>query len=107
MNYTPEQIAQFASLPFDQIPQDALGAVLAYMKAENNKLSQYRGANGITLRVSAKGAVSVYGLGRFPITIYKGQWEKLLSDDSVRSIREFIAANESKLAVKPAKGDEA
>jgi hypothetical protein len=52
----------------------------------------------MSLKVSEKGGVSVYGLGRFPVTLYKEQWKKLLdmSDD----IRNFIAANESQLKSK-------
>jgi hypothetical protein len=50
------------------------------------------------LKVSEKGAVSVYGMGRFPVTLYKEQWLKLLdmSDD----IRAFITANETQLKEK-------
>jgi hypothetical protein len=55
-------------------------------------------SSGIRLKVSEKGAVSVYGMGRFPVTLYKEQWLKLLdmSDD----IRAFIAANEAQLKAK-------
>ena len=47
------------------------------------------------MKVSEKGAVSIYGMGRFPVTLYKEQWLKLLdmSDD----IRAFTAANEAQL----------
>jgi hypothetical protein len=48
--------------------------------------------------VSEKGAVSAYGLGRFPVTLYKEQWLKLL--DMANDIRAFIAANESQLKTK-------
>jgi hypothetical protein len=50
------------------------------------------------MKVSEKGAVSLYGMGRFPVTLYKEQWLKLLaaSDD----IRAFIAANEGRLKTK-------
>ncbi len=52
----------------------------------------------LSLKVSQKGGVSVYGLGRFPVTLYKEQWEKLLdiSDD----IRAFIQENEPQLKTK-------
>ena len=71
------------------------------MKAELERLRKENAAlkkgasSGIRLKVSEKGAVSVYGLGRFPVTLYKEQWFKLLdmSDD----IRAFIAANEAQL----------
>ena len=50
------------------------------------------------IRVSDKGGVSIYGLGRFPVTLYKEQWLKLLS--MADEIRKFIAENEAKLKVK-------
>jgi hypothetical protein len=50
------------------------------------------------LKVSEKGGVSLYGLGRFPVTLYKGQWEKLLGE--VDNIRKFLEENADKLAVK-------
>jgi hypothetical protein len=55
-------------------------------------------SSSIRLKVSEKGAVSVYGMGRFPVTLYKEQWLKLfdMSDD----IRGFIAANEAQLKTK-------
>jgi hypothetical protein len=53
---------------------------------------------GISFKVSEKGGVSVYGLGRFPVTLYLEQWEALLS--RVGELREFIEANRSKLKTK-------
>jgi hypothetical protein len=50
------------------------------------------------MKVSEKGAVSVYGMGRFPVTLYKEQWLRLL--DMATEIRAFIAENESKLKAK-------
>ena len=55
-------------------------------------------SSGIRMKVSEKGAVSVYGMGRFPVTLYKEQWIKLL--DMAEEIRAFIAANESQLKAK-------
>jgi len=57
-----------------------------------------RGAKGITFKVSEKGGLSVYGLGRFPVTLYKEQWLKLLAltDD----IHAFIKENTAKLKTK-------
>ena len=52
----------------------------------------------MSIRVSEKGGVSVYGLGRFPVTLYKEQWVKLL--DMAEDIRTFIAQNEGKLKTK-------
>ena len=50
------------------------------------------------LKVSEKGGVSLYGLGRFPVNFYKAQWEKLLGE--VDNIRKFLDENADKLAVK-------
>ena len=70
---------------------------LERLRSENSALKK-GAATGITMKVSEKGAVSIYGMGRFPVTLYKEQWLKLLgmSDD----IRTFIAANEGKLKTK-------
>ena len=70
---------------------------LERLRAENAALKS-RMAKGVTLKVSEKGGVSVYGLGRFPVTLYQEQWAKLLAmaDD----IRNFIRENEAKLKKK-------
>ncbi len=60
-----------------------------------------KGGN-ISFKVSEKGAVSVYGLGRFPVTLYLEQWEALLAH--VGELREFIEANKSKLKTKDQSG---
>ncbi len=52
----------------------------------------------LRLKVSEKGAVSLYGLGRFPISCYAQQWERIL--DMADEIRAFIAANKDNLSVK-------
>jgi hypothetical protein len=52
----------------------------------------------VSFKVSEKGAVSVYGLGRFPVTLYLEQWNKLLSN--VEELKAFIEANKSKLKTK-------
>jgi hypothetical protein len=76
---------------------EELKAELERLRSENAALK--RGASsGIRMKVSEKGAVSVYGMGRFPITLYKEQWLKLL--DMAAEIRAFIAANESQLKAK-------
>jgi hypothetical protein len=72
-------------------------AMIAKLKAENNAL-RTRSSKALTVRVSKVGAVSVYGLGRFPVTLYKSQWDKLLG--AADDIKAFIVANESQLAVK-------
>ena len=74
-----------------------VNAELERLRAENERLK--RGASrGVSLKVSEKGGVSVYGLGRFPVTLYKEQWAKLL--DMADDIRAFIAANEASLKTK-------
>lgn len=70
---------------------------LEAMKQENNKLKSVK-TGSLSFRVSAKGAVSVYGLGRFPITLYATQWTKLFT--VVDSLKAFINDNQSKLATK-------
>jgi hypothetical protein len=72
-------------------------AELERLRNENAALKK-GAATGITMKVSEKGALSIYGMGRFPVTLYKEQWLKLLevSDD----IRTFIAANEGRLKTK-------
>jgi hypothetical protein len=74
-----------------------LQAELERLKAENEVLKT-RGGRSVALRVSEKGGVSVYGLGRFPVTLYKEQWLKLL--EMADDIRTFIAQNEAKLKTK-------
>ncbi len=74
-----------------------LKAELEKLKAENEALKA-RGSRSVSLKVSEKGGVSVYGLGRFPVTLYKEQWEKLLG--MTDEIKAFIAENASKLKTK-------
>ena len=76
---------------------DALHAELERLKAENAALKA-QATRGISIKVSEKGGVSVYGLGRFPVTLYKEQWAKLLG--MADEIRAFIKENESKLKAK-------
>jgi hypothetical protein len=79
------------------MPDEDLKSELERLRNENAALK--KGASrGVRLKVSEKGAVSVYGMGRFPVTLYKEQWLKLLntSDD----IRAFITANEARLKAK-------
>jgi len=76
---------------------DDLKVELERLRTENAALK--KGATpGIPMKVSEKGAVSVYGMGRFPVTLYKEQWLKLLEMSD--QIRAFIAANEGQLKSK-------
>ncbi len=77
--------------------EDELKAELEKLKAENAALKA-RGGKGVSLKVSEKGAVSVYGLGRFPVTLYQEQWLKLL--EMAEDIRGFIKENEGRLKKK-------
>lgn len=52
----------------------------------------------LTMKVSEKGALSIYGLGRFPVTLYRGQWERLMT--AKPTIEAFIATNAALLSVK-------
>jgi hypothetical protein len=70
---------------------------VARLRAENEALKA-RSRRGVTLKVSEKGGVSVYGLGRFPVTLYKEQWTKLL--DLAEDIRAFIRENDAQLKTK-------
>ena len=76
---------------------ETLRAELERLRAENEALKQ-RTTRAVSLRVSEKGVLSVYGLGRFPVTLYKEQWLKLLelADD----IRAFIREHEPELKAK-------
>ena len=76
---------------------EAMRAELERLKAENAVLKA-QGSRGVTLKVSEKGGVSVYGLGRFPVTLYKEQWAKLLG--LAGEIRAFIAEHEAELKAK-------
>jgi len=76
---------------------DDMKAELERLRRENASLK--KGAStGIRMKVSEKGAVSIYGMGLFPVTLYKEQWLRLL--DMADDIRAFIAANESQLKAK-------
>ncbi len=77
---------------------EQMEAELERLKAENEALKKPAARGTISFKVSEKGAVSVYGLGRFPVTLYKEQWEKLL--DRGDEIRVFMVDNASKLKLK-------
>ena len=74
-----------------------LKAELERLRKENETLKK-GASSGIRMKVSEKGAVSIYGMGRFPVTLYKEQWLKLL--DMSADIRAFIAANKAQLKTK-------
>ena len=73
--------------------EEELKAEIERLRAENESLKRPRGQ--VSLRVSEKGGLSVYGLGRFPVTLYREQWERLL--DIADDIRKFIRDNDHEL----------
>ena len=77
--------------------EEEMKAEIERLRAENESLKKpVRGQ--LALKVSEKGALSVYGMGRFPVTLYREQWEKLLA--MADSIRQFIQDNDSALKKK-------
>lgn len=84
---------QFASLsPVQQ------AEYIKALQEENAKLKANKASAGSSIKVSTKGAVSVYGLGRFPVTLYSSQWEALLS--KADDIKAFIQTNRAILKEK-------
>jgi hypothetical protein len=74
-----------------------LKAEIERLRAENDKLKN-KGGRGLSLKVSEKGGVSLYGVGRFPVTLYKEQWRRILG--MATEIEAFIEENESALKSK-------
>lgn len=72
------------------LSREQLEALVASMALANQRK--------LTLKVSEKGAVSMYGMGRFPVTLYGTQWERLL--DHADEVRAFLKANGALLATK-------
>jgi hypothetical protein len=79
------------------VADDELEKELERLRNENAALKAGR-RSGITFRVSEKGAVSVYGLGRFPVTLYQEQWDRLLG--AADDLRAFIDVNRERLKKK-------
>jgi hypothetical protein len=78
--------------------EEEMQAEIARLRAENESLKKPSTRGQTSLRVSEKGALSVYGLGRFPVTLYREQWEKLLGLGD--QIRQFIQEHDSELKRK-------
>jgi hypothetical protein len=81
------------------VSDDDVQAELERLRAENAALKSRTVRGAVSLKVSEKGGVSVYGLGRFPVTLYKEQWEKLLA--MADEIRAFLRAHDAELKTKP------
>jgi hypothetical protein len=78
---------------------DDLKAEIERLKAENDALKSKKSASGsLSFKVSEKGALSIYGMGRFPVTLYKEQWVKLLN--VAEDIKKFIVENNDRLKTK-------
>ena len=77
--------------------EEEMKAELERLRTENQALKATSN-RGLSLKVSQKGALSVYGLGRFPVTLYKEQWTRLL--ESFDEIKAFIKANDAELKSK-------
>ena len=93
-----------AEIDYDSMTPEQQRAELERYRAENAQLKQ-QSKKGISLRVSEKGGISVYGLGRFPVTLYREQWEKLL--DMADDIRAFYIEHEGEIkAIQVARGRE-
>lgn len=71
---------------------------VASLRVENASLRKAQ-EQGITLKVSPRGAVSLYGIQRFPVTLYRNQWERVLS--AADEIRSFVVKNDAKLSKGP------
>ena len=74
-----------------------LQAEIERLRAENEQLKGQRGRS-VSLKVSEKGGLSVYGLGRFPVTLYKEQWAKLLAMSE--EIKAFLKEHDAELKTK-------
>jgi hypothetical protein len=77
---------------------ETLRAEVERLRAENEALKARATRGVISLRVSEKGGLSVYGLGRFPVTLYKEQWLRLM--EMADEIRAFIREHESQLKAR-------
>ena len=77
--------------------EEDLKAELERLRAENEQLKN-KSVRGVSLKVSEKGGLSLYGMGRFPVTLYKEQWRRILA--MAPEIEAFIEKNESQLKSK-------
>jgi hypothetical protein len=74
-------------------------AEIERLRAENESLKNKKSTDGsLSMKVSEKGALSIYGMGRFPVTLYKEQWLKLLG--IADQIKKYIEENNSRLKTK-------
>lgn len=76
----------------EQMSREQLEALVMQMKADSQRK--------LSMKVSEKGAVAVYGLGKFPVTLYASQWERLIEHVTSGAVTRFIAENEAALSRK-------
>ena len=81
----------------DETPEQRLARLEAENKALREQIEQRRPGQ-LRLKVSEKGALSIYGLGRFPVTLYKEQWVRLL--EHAEEIKSFLKENDTLLKGK-------
>jgi len=74
---------------------DELKAEIERLKSENESLRSKKNSMELSMKVSKKGALSLYGLGRFPVTLYKNQWLRVAED--IDKILEFIETHQGEL----------
>ncbi len=86
----PNKPAQVSEAELLKAAMDKIAALEAQISAQSS--------GTLTFKVSDKGAVSCYGLGRFPVTLYKSQWERLIANAD--KAKAFIAANAARRTVK-------
>ena len=86
--------------PITAMSQAEMAAEIEKLRVANAKLTAKR-TGKLTFKVSAKGGVSVYGLGRFPVSLYASQWERLLGE--AENIKAFILENAANLSSKEEK----
>lgn len=84
-------------------PQADLQAELAKLRAENEALKRKAEFDGALIKISPKGAVSVYGFGRWPVTLYKSQWEKLFTQ--IPEIQAFVEKHRDRLKDKDSESE--
>ena len=90
--------AQPGSCQNESMVNEDMQAELERLRAENEALKQTKRSGSVSMKVSEKGGVSVYGLGRFPVTLYQEQWTKLLA--MADEIKAFIEENRARLKAK-------
>ena len=81
-----------------EMTKEQMMAEIARLKSENQVLIANKTSKGTSIRMTDKGGISLYGLGKYPVTLYKGQWEALFI--KAPEIKEFIEANKATLEEK-------